>query len=362
MYAHCIHCKNSLGANDSIEALPIGRRLAFDAARGRLWVVCRRCERWNLTPFDERWEALEQCERAFRGTRVRVSSDNIGLAQLPDGTELVRVGAPLRPEFAAWRYGDQFNKRRKRMAWTGAAIGAGALGGAALAISGAIAAGVGIVSVVPLVQIALFSGVASQGLLNDEDIRLPTGQLVRRIGMPKIIAMDVGEGWGVHLSYMSWANPSPPRYQRAWFEGSQYPTAETLQTSLRGNDAMPMLRRLLPIVNRASAPRSVISDGVRLIEDAGGPERFGRWAASQRHVWGARQTYGDTGDIAYIPAAARLAFEMALHEDSERRVMNGELAELQRAWREAEGIAEIADEMLVPESVAKRMEQLGRDE
>ncbi|MEZ4455334.1 MAG: hypothetical protein R2882_02105 [Gemmatimonadales bacterium] len=103
MYRTCIHCLSDLGTNDSIERLAIGRRLAFDAGRGRLWVVCRHCERWNLTPFEDRWEAIEDCERWFRGARRRYSTDQIGLARLPDGLELVRIGDPLRPEFAAWR-------------------------------------------------------------------------------------------------------------------------------------------------------------------------------------------------------------------------------------------------------------------
>jgi hypothetical protein len=38
-----------------------------------------------------------------------------------------------------------------------------------------------------------------------------------------------------------------------------------------------------------------------------------------------------------------LAVEMALHEESERRAMQGELAVLEEAWREAEQIARIAD-------------------
>src|SRR6185312_14607621 len=84
------------------------------AAKGRLWVICRRCERWNLTPLDERWEAVEEAERLYRDTRRRVTSEEIGLARLTDGTELVRIGAPLRPEFAGWRYGDQFGRRRNR--------------------------------------------------------------------------------------------------------------------------------------------------------------------------------------------------------------------------------------------------------
>src|SRR5471032_1178385 len=125
MYSTCLFCHSSLGANEAIEHFPVGRRLAFDASRGRLWVVCQKCERWNLTPIEERWEAIEECERLFVGTRLRVSTDNIGMARLREGLELVRIGAPLRPEMAAWRYGDQFGRRRKKyMLYTGAGIAA----------------------------------------------------------------------------------------------------------------------------------------------------------------------------------------------------------------------------------------------
>src|SRR6476661_6657816 len=104
MYSRCMFCNLPLGANEVLEIFPVGRRLAFDSAKGRLWVVCRFCERWNLSPLDERWEAIEACERLFHDTRLRVSTDNIGLARLHEGLELVRIGAPQRPEFAAWRY------------------------------------------------------------------------------------------------------------------------------------------------------------------------------------------------------------------------------------------------------------------
>lgn len=55
MYRNCIYCAGDLGSNEIIEEFPVGRRLAFDGARGRLWVVCRRCERWNLSPLEIRW-------------------------------------------------------------------------------------------------------------------------------------------------------------------------------------------------------------------------------------------------------------------------------------------------------------------
>src|SRR3954463_12936621 len=125
MYTTCLFCHSDLGANEVIESFPIGRRLAFDAANGRLWVVCRKCERWNLTPLEERWEAIEQCERLFSATRLKVSTDNIGLSRLREGLELIRIGQPQRPEMAAWRYGDQFGRRRRRyLLWSGAGIAA----------------------------------------------------------------------------------------------------------------------------------------------------------------------------------------------------------------------------------------------
>ena len=87
-------CNKPLGANEVVESFPVGRRLAFDAARGRLWVVCTKCRRWNLTPLEERWEAVEDCERLFRETRMSASTENIGIARHREGLELVRIGNP----------------------------------------------------------------------------------------------------------------------------------------------------------------------------------------------------------------------------------------------------------------------------
>ena len=46
-----------------------------------------------------------------------------------------------------------------------------------------------------------------------------------------------------------------------------------------------------------------------------------------------------------MPLPVALALEMALHEETERRAMEGELAMLEALWREAEAIAEIADRL-----------------
>ena len=51
-----------------------------------------------------------------------------------------------------------------------------------------------------------------------------------------------------------------------------------------------------------------------------------------------------------LPKPTRLALEMALHEEQERRALEGELWLLERAWREAEEIAAISDNLLVRKS------------
>ena len=59
-----------------------------------------------------------------------------------------------------------------------------------------------------------------------------------------------------------------------------------------------------------------------------------------------------------MPTSQRLALEMALHEEAERRALAGELEELERAWREAEEVAAISDNLLMPESVDKQFRRL----
>ena len=66
MYTRCLVCATPFEANDQLEHLPNGRRLAFDPGRGRLWAICRTCRRWSLTPIEERWEALEELEKLTR--------------------------------------------------------------------------------------------------------------------------------------------------------------------------------------------------------------------------------------------------------------------------------------------------------
>ena len=85
MYTRCLFCSHAFGANDTIESFPIGSRIAFDSAKGRLWVVCPSCARWCLVPLEERWEAVDACERLFRDAKLRASTNEIGLVKLSSG-------------------------------------------------------------------------------------------------------------------------------------------------------------------------------------------------------------------------------------------------------------------------------------
>lgn len=137
MYATCLHCHGPLGTNARVDSFPVGRRLAFDATKGRLWVVCPRCAGWNLSPLEERWEAIECCERLVRDTPLRASTDNVTLARVAGGPELVRIGRAGKPELAAWRFGRELRRRFRRTRVPAAAATMLGIGGPALLADGA---------------------------------------------------------------------------------------------------------------------------------------------------------------------------------------------------------------------------------
>ena len=345
MFSTCMFCNKSLGANESLEAFPVGERIAFDPARGRLWVVCRSCERWNLSPLDERWEAIEQAETFYRDTRRRVSTDNVGLAKLRDGSTLVRIGDPLRPEFAAWRYGDQFGRRRTRSLLI-AAGGAAVLGAA---VVGGAAAGVGI-------------GGFAYGISQ-------LGRTIVHGRAQTVVAKIQTESHGLihvrrrHLgeSTISRAGDGSMSLLLRFKNG---------QAEFTGREAERIASIVVPKVNRFGGSKAAVATAVEEIESQGSSERFLDHLAGVSHVYTRPMRTGRTpwwrrGELQFnkwglfsLPASYRLALEMALHEEAERRALAGELEDLERAWREAEEIAEIADNLLVPESVNAAFKKL----
>jgi hypothetical protein len=313
MYRACIYCNRKLGGNEVVESFPVGRRLAFDQEKGRLWVICERCRRWNLSPLDERWEAIEECEKQFRDTRQRLSTENIALARLREGLELVRIGRPLRPEFAAWRYGKQFIKRRASRVLKATAQTLGLL------FAG--------------IPLALFfltdenSRVVAR-VRDDRGNRLP---VVRKdLKELELVAGEGEEGWSLKVPYR-------PRETWGWLRRARGQGPRTI-VLLDGSPAVRAAGHILPRINSFGGTQAEVKHAVDLIEHVGDPNRL--FSEASGILQRTRFTLMDQ--------RARLALEMAAHEESERRAFEGELAALEAAWREAEEVAAIADRLLTP--------------
>src|SRR5438132_12764433 len=116
MYRTCAFCNGKLDGDGGPSGLGVGRRLAFDEWRSRLWVICPKCSRWNLAPLEERLEQIEALARAAREGRVAAATEQVALIRW-QGSDLVRGGKPPRLEFATWRYGARPKalRREKRM-------------------------------------------------------------------------------------------------------------------------------------------------------------------------------------------------------------------------------------------------------
>jgi hypothetical protein len=362
MYRNCIFCSAALGSNESIEHFPIGKTLAFDGDKGRLWAVCPKCARWNLAPIEERWEAIEEAEKGFRDTRLRAQSENIGLAKLGDGTRLIRVGKALPGELAVWRYGEQVAPRNRRALWYGAAVS-----GAGIAVA---AAGLTLGFVSVLTAYGAYDATKSLirragrfrsvGWIDTQVSGVRARVYLRRTDVAGawLSAPDDGQGIALQLPF---AVEKPSDDGRS---------VRKLPLVIRGNEAKGIMARAMVHVNADGASQASVETALLTLEQAGGPEEY-------LHEVGARRLLLNGGDPrtakaeldlsaffdltrSGVPQPDRqvsLAMEMALHQGAEQQAMEGELAALTEMWRQAEEIAAIADalpDLLKPDSVVSR--------
>ncbi|HET6229512.1 MAG TPA: hypothetical protein VFE05_05480, partial [Longimicrobiaceae bacterium] len=272
MYRTCIFCSADLGTNDSVEEFPVGRTLAFDAGKGRLWAVCPKCARWNLAPIEERWEAVESSEKLFADARLRVQSENIGLAKLRDGTRLIRVGQALPGEMAAWRYGTQLVKRRRRYLAAGAVAVAGGAVWAGLAVTGVLGGAAGLTSVAVMAW-QQYRGKRPVHRLSREES--PTGE---EIGLNRFslnaarVARGADGAIALHLPYALPAGPARWKNGRkVWF-----PERSLV---LEGPTARTVLGRAMVDANSGGAGARRLHEALGLLGDAGGAEEYLRRAA-----------------------------------------------------------------------------------
>ena len=357
MYTSCLFCHSDLGANHQLPTFPVGRRLAYDPKKGRLWVICTQCGRWNLTPLEERWEAIDDSERLFRGTRLRMSTDNIGLARFRGGFELVRVGEALLPEIASWRYGTRLVRYE-----TESDVQPGLFMRGTRLIARATAG-------------ALVGYAHSVGLSDDAVLRMRTFH--RGHGVLLRAHDEFNRPIVVRYAQLGAAELVRPEKDAPWQLRVHHDQGIA---TLANSPALRVAGKMLATLNVGVASQVEVSHAIAKLDDAGDPEGYftrvaslamrtswGRFPDAEgevtneahgsfseklalqlanRSFWGRGGTGSDERPPLYrLPAVDRLALEMAANEDIERRALLGELEALHAAWRDAEEIAAIADEL-----------------
>lgn len=318
IFDKCLVCSREFPANDSLEHMTRGRRVAYDPTRGRLWAICDGCRRWSLVPLESRWEALEELEKltADEG-RLLASTDNVGLLRARN-LEVVRVGRARLPEESWWRYGRELHRRRERTR----RLAATASVGGAVAFAGSLAAG----------GVSMF---AAWFFFNKGQAVVSAARWLR-------FGSTAWQGRGecaacgeVHGKY-----PFSGRSRLVWSADGE---AQAMKVKVpcpycwgpwvdvRGQESVAMLRRVLAYHHFSGASERRIRGATKLVEAVGGAERLpSRILPRGKTVYG----MGRTGAV---------ALEIALHEEQEKRLLQMEVAELEDRWRREEELAEIID-------------------
>ncbi|HTH65071.1 MAG TPA: hypothetical protein VL563_10295 [Gemmatimonadales bacterium] len=307
MYTSCAFCNATLDGDGGPSGLGVGRRLAFDEWRARLWVVCPKCSRWNLTPLDDRLERIEAVARAAADARLLASTEQVALLRW-QRYDLIRIGKPLRVELAGWRYGERLRARNRERAkvvvpLTLAAVGLGVAANVALGGSfGFLAWNLGRTA-------------------DDIYVWMVGTRPVRLIEPP--ICDHCGTILRLRTRHVQHARVVPDSHQDLAVLVS-CPTCHREAALLTGPDAHALLRQGLAYLNVRRSSRRKAEDAARVVDEAGGADQLIKNVARRELT------------LRSLRPEGRLALEMAVDE-------RAEILELERQWHEAEEIAEIAD-------------------
>jgi hypothetical protein len=320
LYSRCLFCRGAFPPNALFGRVPPGDRLAYDPARARIWSICARCRRWSLTPLAERWDAVETLERTVRGrAALLASTPNIALYAWQDLT-LIRIGAAPPVERASWRYGREMLERAAAYRSRGTRIAAAAAGAVAR-----LGESLGMVRLdrhwgptgaADILRWSRFGSVAWDG-------RTPC-----RFCSSVLHTLHFDASWWLH-----------PR-----FEDDQLvvgvpctrcdPWSPANVFDVRGEDARLVLRRVLAYQHVAGAGDGDVRAAMRLIHQAGTPERLVTQLATGRSsLWRMGRLH-------------TIAMEIALTHLAERQQLLLQLHHVEREWRAEEEIARIVDDEL----------------
>ena len=290
----CIHCDAKLGQNLLLPEFPVGRKLAFDPVDARLWAVCPKCQRWNLSWLDdsERRAAVARLDQYFAATPSKTSTSGIGIAEVGK-TQLIRIGAAPWAAFASWRYGRRLIGRWRQ--W---------LFGAFVTL--------------PFV-IWLWTQPGKQFF--DQNnltfalilfiVLLYAWHTVMRMALPNgatgKVRAEFAQSSAVMVSESGW---------------SLFVEHEKGVAEVHGKEALRALALMLPFINHRGATRKQVDQAIATIEAHGGPERFVSETLSPRRLSAGLHQLKSLANV------VRVALEIAVNEEAEKAALRGDLASI----------------------------------
>ena len=323
MFQTCAFCSGALGGDGGASGLAVGRRFAYDGWKSRAWVICQRCGRWNLTPMDTRLDAVAALERMAAAGRVAATTDQVALIRLGP-YDVVRVGKPRRVELAGWRYGERLKARERERLKVVVPVTL-AVVGVTIATNLAFGGGMGyFLGQVPRLGDAVYTGMVGN----------------RKVNVEPPVCSRCGAIMVLRARHVQHARLSRTTHQDLALL-LRCPKCERIGAMLEGSDAELALRHGLTYVNLKKGRRikRKAEEAATVVERAGGPEKLIAGATREEIV------------VSSLKGARGLALEMAVDEQAEVR-------DLEREWRRAEEIAEIADNLLVPPTIEDALKHL----
>lgn len=323
MFSTCAFCSGALGGDGGPSGLGVGRRFSYDGWKSRAWVICQRCNRWNLTPFDERLDTIAALDRMAARGRVAATSEQVALIRVGP-YDVVRVGQPPRVEMATWRYGERMKARQREKMKVVVPV-ALVVVGVSIAINVAAGGSMGAF----MGQIPGISNAVYRGLVGN-----------RKIAIEPPICARCGRVMVLRSRHVKDA-----RLQRTTQADLALlvicPSCKGEGALLEGADAETALRSGLTYVNlrQTSKLKKKAAEAAQQVDACGGPESF-LVRQAQREV-----------KVNTYKGAEALALEMAVDEQAELR-------ELERQWHEAEEVADIADNLLVDPAIEDALRRL----
>jgi hypothetical protein len=252
-----------------------------------------------------------------------------------DGMQLVRIGQPSRSEMATWRYARVFQQRRRH-----AYIAAAAISVVGMGVIGVNQWSPALYSAIP--AIGSLPALTNVWHLYREFVR-PVARVPDASGAETVLrGQDVtnvflapdADGWMLRVARRH-GRPYAARRRRDQHAGSPPGVLKSRGRARRRRDGCRRTTQHRGLGRRVSARgrRAQCGDGA-LTRSIGNPAP---WSRALRSRW-------------------------ALHEETERRADDGDLAALHDAWRDAESLAAIADQLTLPAWMSERMRGLRSEE